>query len=81
MVVGSQRPLCRTRTVERVRRQERTIHFLTQDELRRLFKVMRSKRDRQFFSWRIGMGCERQRLDCSNGLMWMQSREGLAFIG
>ena len=32
-----------------VRRQERTIHFLTQDELRRLFKVMRSKRDRAIF--------------------------------
>ena len=33
----------RTRTVER------TIHFLTQDELRRLFKVIRSKRDRAIF--------------------------------
>ena len=32
-----------------VRRQERTIYFLTQDELRRLFKVMRSKRDRAIF--------------------------------
>jgi site-specific recombinase XerD len=31
------------------RRQERTIHFLTQDELRRLFKVMKSKRDRAIF--------------------------------
>src|SRR4029453_13937778 len=34
---------------EHVRRQERTIHFLTQDELRRLFKVMKSKRDRAIF--------------------------------
>jgi integrase len=33
-----------------VRRQEqRTIHFLTQDELRQLFKVIRSKRDRAIF--------------------------------
>jgi site-specific recombinase XerD len=30
-------------------RQERTINFLTQDELRRLFKVMKSKRDRAIF--------------------------------
>ena len=34
---------------EQSRRQERTINFLTQDELRRLFKVMRSKRDRAIF--------------------------------
>ena len=39
----------RTRPLERVRRPERTIHFLTQDELRRLFKVIRSKRDRAIF--------------------------------
>jgi integrase len=40
----------RTRTAPRVRRAEqRTIHFLTQDELRRLFKVMKSKRDRAIF--------------------------------
>ena len=40
----------RTRTVERVRRPEqRTIHFLTQDELRRLFKVIKSKRDKAIF--------------------------------
>ena len=39
----------RTPTAEHVRRQERTIHFLTQDELRRLFKVMKSKRDRAIF--------------------------------
>jgi site-specific recombinase XerD len=33
-----------------VRRQDaRTIHFLTQDELRRLFKVIGSKRDRAIF--------------------------------
>ena len=32
-----------------VRRQERTIHFLTQDELRRLFKVIHSKRDKAIF--------------------------------
>ena len=39
-----------TRTPERVRRPEqRTIHFLTQDELRRLFKVIRSKRDKAIF--------------------------------
>ena len=29
--------------------EQRTIHFLTQDELRRLFKVIRSKRDRAIF--------------------------------
>jgi site-specific recombinase XerD len=29
--------------------RERTVHFLTQDELRRLFKVMKSKRDRAIF--------------------------------
>ena len=34
---------------EEGRRQERTINFLTQDELRRLFKVMKSKRDRAIF--------------------------------
>lgn len=40
----------RTRTAERVRRSEqRTITFLTQDELRRLFKVIRSKRDKAIF--------------------------------
>ena len=40
----------RTHTVERVRRSEqRTITFLTQDELRRLFKVIRSKRDKAIF--------------------------------
>jgi type 1 fimbriae regulatory protein FimB len=40
----------RTRTVEHVKRQEtRTIHFLTQDELRQLFKVILSKRDKAIF--------------------------------
>src|SRR5918911_5537383 len=40
----------RTCTVERVRRPEQhTINFLTQDELRRLFKVIRSKRDKAIF--------------------------------
>ena len=34
---------------KRVRRYERTIHFLTQDELRRLFKVIQSKRDKAIF--------------------------------
>src|SRR5215510_10684917 len=34
---------------EQGRRPERIIHFLTQDELRRLFKVMKSKRDRAIF--------------------------------
>src|SRR5262249_24452610 len=39
-----------SRTVERVRRQaDRVIHFLTQDELRRLFKVMHSKPDKAIF--------------------------------
>jgi len=67
----------RTHTAEHVRRPEqRTIHFLTQDELRQLFKVIRSKRDKAIFWWRIGMGCGRQRLACYNELMWMQSREG-----
>jgi integrase len=32
-----------------VRRPERVIHFLTQDELRRLFKGIKSKRDRAIF--------------------------------
>jgi site-specific recombinase XerD len=36
----------RTHAAEHVRRQERVINFLTQDELRRLFKVIRSKRDK-----------------------------------
>ena len=31
------------------RAEQRTIHFLTQDELRRLFKVIRSKRDKAIF--------------------------------
>jgi site-specific recombinase XerD len=39
----------RTRPAEHVKRQERTIHFLTQDELRRLFKIIRSKRDKAIF--------------------------------
>jgi integrase len=40
----------RTHTAERVRRSaERTITFLTQDELRRLFKVIHSKRDTAIF--------------------------------
>jgi integrase len=39
-----------TRVPERGRRTEqRTIHFLTQDELRRLFKMIRSKRDKAIF--------------------------------
>src|SRR2546429_5897898 len=39
----------RTRTAEHVRRLERTINCLTQDELRQLFKVIRSKRDKAIF--------------------------------
>ena len=39
----------RTHTAERVRRPERTINFLTQDELRQLFKVIHSKRDKAIF--------------------------------
>src|SRR6266581_5556930 len=40
----------RTHTAEHVRRPEqRTIHFLPQDELRQLFKVIRSKRDKAIF--------------------------------
>ena len=40
----------RTHTAEHVRRVEkRTIHFLTRDELQRLFKVIRSKRDKAIF--------------------------------
>lgn len=39
-----------TRTGEHVRRADRrTIHFLTQEELRQLFKVIRSKRDKAIF--------------------------------
>lgn len=40
----------RARTGEHVRRADRrTIHFLTQDELRNLFKMIRSKRDKAIF--------------------------------
>jgi integrase len=40
----------RPSTAAHVRRaQQRTIHFLTQDELRRLFKVIKSKRDKAIF--------------------------------
>jgi type 1 fimbriae regulatory protein FimB len=40
----------RTSPAAHVRRHDaRTIHFLTQDELRRLFKVIRSKRDKAIF--------------------------------
>ena len=40
----------RTHTSARVRHSDaRTIHFLTQDELRQLFKVIRSKRDKTIF--------------------------------
>ena len=35
--------------IEQGRRRERIIHFLTQDELRQLFKVIRSKRDKAIF--------------------------------
>ena len=38
-----------TRIPERVSRQERITYFLTQDELRQLFKVIRSKRDKAIF--------------------------------
>jgi site-specific recombinase XerD len=38
-----------THTAERVRRPERIIYFLTQDELRQLFKVIRLKRDKAIF--------------------------------
>jgi len=42
--------IVRTRTAEHVKRPgQRTIHFLTQDELRQLFKAMRSKRDKAIF--------------------------------
>jgi len=42
--------LLQSSTPERVRRSEqRPITFLTQDELRRLFKVIRSKRDKAIF--------------------------------
>src|SRR5215467_13293368 len=42
--------IVRTRTAEHVKRPgQRTIHFLTQDELRQLFKVIRSKRDKAIF--------------------------------
>jgi type 1 fimbriae regulatory protein FimB len=49
---GRQTPAAsvRTHTTERARRPEqRTISFLTQDELRRLFKLIRSKRDKAIF--------------------------------
>ena len=40
----------RTHATEHVKRPEqRTIHFLTQDELRQLFQVIRSKRDKAIF--------------------------------
>src|SRR5215211_2550807 len=40
----------RTHTAKQIKRPEqRTIHFLTQDELRQLFKVIRSKRDKAIF--------------------------------
>src|SRR5215475_12874174 len=40
----------RTHTAEHVKRPaQRTMHFLTQDELRQLFKVIRSKRDKTIF--------------------------------
>jgi type 1 fimbriae regulatory protein FimB len=39
----------RTRASEQGRRSERVIHFLTQDELRQLFNVIRSKRDKAIF--------------------------------
>jgi site-specific recombinase XerD len=38
-----------THSSERARRPERIIYFLTQDELRRLLKVIRSKRDKAIF--------------------------------
>src|SRR5215467_6925367 len=42
--------IVRTRTAEHVKRPgQHTIHFLTQDELRQLFQVIRSKRDKAIF--------------------------------
>jgi len=42
--------VAQARQSEHVRRADRrTIHFLTQDELRQLFKVIRSKRDKAIF--------------------------------
>ena len=56
-----------------------TIHFLTQDELWQLFKVIRSKRDKAIFLVAYRTGCERLRWDCCSELMWMRSRGGSAF--
>jgi integrase len=46
---GKSAAAVRTHTSEHTRRLERTINFLTQDELRQLFKVIRSKRDKAIF--------------------------------
>ena len=70
---------------EEGRRQERTIHFLTQDELRRLFKVMKSKRDRAIFlvAYRHGLRAseigllQRADVDAKQGRISIHRLEGV----
>src|SRR6266436_4418786 len=59
-----------------VRRQgTRAIHFLTQDELRRLFKVIRSKRDKAMFLVAYRHGLRASEI----GLLQLGSAEHLDF--
>ena len=71
----------RTRTAEPVRHlDKRTVHFLTQDELRRLLKVIRSKRDKAIFlvAYRHGLRAseigllQRSDVDAKQGRMNIQ---------
>jgi len=71
----------RTRTTEPVRHlDKRTVHFLTQDELRRLLKVIRSKRDKAIFlvAYRHGLRAseigllQRSDVDTKQGRMSIQ---------
>ena len=70
----------RTRTATQGRRSERVIHFLTQDELRQLFKMIRSKRDRAIFlvAYRHGLRAseigllQRADVDVKQGKNWIE---------
>jgi len=84
---GHQTPaaVVRTRTGEHVRRPEqRIITFLTQDELRRLFKVIHSKRDKAIFlvAYRHGLRAseigllQRADVDAKQGRMSIHRLKG-----
>ena len=63
------------------RRDERVINFLTQDELRQLFKVIHSKRDKAIFLVAYRHGLRASEIGLLQRAMLMQNRGGSAFTG